>query len=520
MIWRRANYFSFSPYVRMICVAENGETINARRPILVEAMNSQQQFYEALIARDQRFDGVFFVGVKTTGVYCRPICRSRRPQMRHCEFFRLAAAAEVAGYRPCLRCRPELAPGNAPIDAEERIVGAALRYLDRLEEAGKTVPELASALRFSERHFRRVLTKQLGVSPIQLMQTRRLLLAKQLLTDTALGINDVALASGFKSLRRFNSLFKERYRLSPTGLRNGSRRVEVQGSEGTFRLSYRSPFSWETLLRYFRRRFYRGAESVGESQYWRTARIGKLSGWVVVENDPHTDSLKVKVAPELLPGLLPLISRLRRLFDLDASPDRIVAILGPLAAENPGVRVPGAFDGFEIAMRAVLGQQISVPAATTIAGRITERFGEKIETPFPGLKFMVPTPGQIAAVPVSELRTVGITEARATTLGSLAKAVAGGQVNFLNAVSWEESVKQLTRVPGIGPWTAGYIAMRVLGWPDAFPHQDLGLRKALAVKRASDALALSEKWRPWRAYAAMQLWNSLEKQHEISENLR
>jgi AraC family transcriptional regulator of adaptative response / DNA-3-methyladenine glycosylase II len=214
-----------------------------------------------------------------------------------------------------------------------------------------------------------------------------------------------------------------------------------------------------------------------------------------------------------------LIARLRRLFDLDASPDPINAALGSLPSLNPGLRVPGAFDGFEVAMRAVLGQQISVPAATTIASRVVERFGESMETPFPELKFIVPTPAQIAAVPVAELRKVGLTEARATTLAGLAQAVAEDKINFLNAISWEESVKQLTLVPGIGPWTAGYIAMRVLGWPDAFPHQDLGLQKALSVKKASDALALAEKWRPWRAYAAMQLWHSLEKQHELSSHL-
>jgi AraC family transcriptional regulator, regulatory protein of adaptative response / DNA-3-methyladenine glycosylase II len=483
-------------------------------------MNSQKHFYEALIARDRRFDGVFFVGIKTTGIYCRPVCPSRRPQQRHCEFFRLAAAAEVAGYRPCLRCRPELAPGNAPIDTEERVVGAALRYLDRIEEADQTIPELASTFHFSDRHFRRLLTKQLGVSPIQLMQTRRLLLAKQLLTDTDLSINDVALASGFKSLRRFNSLFKERYRLSPTRLRNGSKKTLRSGSECTFHLSYRPPLSWEKMLRYFRRRSYRGAELVGENQFSRTVRIGAFRGWLVVENDPRAHSLKIQVAPELLPALLSLVSRLRRLFDLDASPDRIAATLGPLAAKNPGIRVPGAFDGFEIALRAVLGQQISVPAATTIAGRVVERFGEKIETPFPELKFMVPTAAQIAVVPVGDLRNLGLTEARAATVAALAKAVASGQINFLNAVSWEESIKELTELPGVGPWTASYIAMRVLGWPDAFPHQDLGLQKALSVTKASDALALSEKWRPWRAYAAMQLWNSLEEQHEISNHLR
>ena len=499
-------------------MSENGETTNHKRLILGDGMNSQQ-YYEALIARDQRFDGVFFVGVKTTRIYCRPICPSRRPQMRHCEFFRLAAAAEVAGYRPCLRCRPELAPGNAPIDTEQKVVGAALRYLDRVEEADQTIPELANAFQVSDRHFRRLLTSQLGVSPIQFMQTRRLLLAKQLLTDTNLTINDVALASGFKSLRRFNSLFKERYRLSPTGLRNGGKRNTASSSECTFHLSYRPPFNWDIMLRYFRRRFYRGAELPGENQYSRTVCLGALKGWLIVENDPHTHSLRVQIASELLPGLLTLVSRLRRLFDLDASPGRIAATLGPLAAKNPGIRVPGAFDGFEIALRAVLGQQISVSAATTIAGRVVERFGEKIETPFPALKYMVPTPAQIAAVPLSDLRKLGLTETRAATVAALAKAVASGQINFLSAISWEESTKKLTEIPGIGPWTASYIAMRVLGWPDAFPHQDLGLQKALSVRKPSDALALSEKWRPWRAYAAMQLWNSLEEQHELSNHL-
>ena len=479
-------------------------------------MNSQQ-YYEALSARDRRFDGVFFVGVKTTKIYCRPICTSRRPHRQHCEFFRLAAAAEVAGYRPCLRCRPELAPGNAPIDSEQRVVGAALRYLDHVEEANQSIPELASAFRFSDRHFRRMLKKQLGVSPIQLMQTRRLLLAKQLLTDTKLAMNDVALASGFKSLRRFNSLFKERYRFSPTALRKDSRKP--LGTECTFRLSYRPPFCWNSLLRYFRRRFYRGAEWVNGREYFRTVRIGRLSGWILVTEEADNHALKVEVSPALLPVLLPLIARLRRLFDLDASPDPIAAVLGSLALGNPGLRVPGAFDGFEIAMRAVLGQQISVVAATTIAGRIVERFGEKMDTPFPELKFMVPTAAQIAKVPVAELRKVGLTEARAATVTGLAQAVAEEKVSFLNAVSWEESVKQLTQVPGIGPWTAGYIAMRVLGWPDAFPHQDLGLQKALSVKKPADALALAEKWRPWRAYAAMQLWNSLEEQHELSNRL-
>jgi AraC family transcriptional regulator, regulatory protein of adaptative response / DNA-3-methyladenine glycosylase II len=497
-------------------MSENGETAAKRRPILV-AMNSHQ-YYEALSARDRRFDGVFFVGVKTTKIYCRPICPSRRPHAPHCEFFRLAAAAEVAGYRPCLRCRPELAPGNAPIDSEQKVVGAALRYLDRVEEASQSVPELASTFRFSDRHFRRMLKKQLGVSPIQLMQTRRLLLAKQLLTDTKLTMNEIALASGFKSLRRFNSLFKERYRLSPTALRKDSANGE-SGSECTFRLSYRPPFCWDSILRYFRRRFYRGAEFVNGTQYFRTVQIGRSKGWISVENDPENLALKVEVAPDLLSVLLPLIARLRRLFDLDASPDPITTALGSLALGNPGLRVPGAFDGFEVAMRAVLGQQISVAAATTIAGRVVERFGERIDSPFPELKSMVPTAAQIAAVPVAELRKVGLTEARAATLAGFARAVAEEKINFLNATSWEESVKQMTLVPGIGPWTAGYIAMRALGWPDAFPHQDLGLQKALSVKKASDALALAEKWRPWRAYAAMQLWNSLEKPHELSNHL-
>ncbi|MBV8813028.1 MAG: helix-turn-helix domain-containing protein, partial [Verrucomicrobia bacterium] len=375
-----------------------------------------------------------------------------------------------------------------------------------------SIPELAQAFNFSDRHFRRVITRQLGVSPIQLMQTRRLLLAKQLLTDTNLSVNDVALASGFRSLRRFNGLFKERYRIAPTKLRNGAKKNLIALSDCTFHLNYRPPFCWDGLLRYFQRRCYRGAEIAADQKYCRTVRIGNRTGWLAVENDAENNSLRAEVSPELLQVLLPLVSRLRRLFDLDAAPDRIAAVLGPLAAENPGIRVPGAFDGFEVAMRAVLGQQISVPAATTIAARIVERFGEHVDTPIPELKFIVPTAAEIAAVPINELRKVGLTETRAATLHGLASTVARGRIHFLNAVSWEDAIRELTEIPGIGPWTAGYIAMRVLGWPDAFPHQDLGLQKALCVRKATEALALSEKWRPWRAYAAMQLWHSLENQ--------
>jgi AraC family transcriptional regulator of adaptative response / DNA-3-methyladenine glycosylase II len=471
---------------------------------------NRDQCYQAILTHDSRFDGHFFVAVKSTRIYCRPICRSKRPALERCEFYRLAAAAEVAGYRPCLRCRPELAPGQAPADSADRLTSAAVHQIEAGSLQEQSVSELASRLGVSDRHLRRVLLENLGVTPIQLAQTHKLLLAKQLLTDTTLPIIDVAFASGFNSLRRFNALFRERYSFPPTRLREKNRSAKDLPS-CICRLFYRSPFDWDSLLAFFSRRVFAGVEQVDERGYRRTVGIGSHQGWVSVENDPAQSALRVEISISLLPVLMPALARLRRLFDLEATPQQIASHLGSLADRNPGLRVPGAFDGFEMAVRAILGQQISVKAASTLAGRLTSQFGQAIATPFPGLTHLAPTAPAIAAATIDELTQIGITRSRARSILALSQAVASGLVRLDVAVSIDQVMAKLKELPGIGDWTAQYFAMRVFGWPDAFPSSDLGLLKALKTNNPRHALTAAENWRPWRAYAAMHLWKSLEK---------
>lgn len=471
---------------------------------------NREQCYQAVLTRDSRFDGHFFVAVKSTGIYCRPICRSKRPALEHCEFYRLAAAAEVAGFRPCLRCRPELAPGLSPSDSADRLTAAAVKQIESGILQERSVTDLATNLGVTDRHLRRVLLRNLGVTPVQLAQTRRLLLAKQLLTDTVLPMIDIAFASGFKSLRRFNALFRERYSLSPKALRdkkhglNGSTSFEC-------RLSYRTPFEWDSLLEFISKRIYAGVEQVNGGRYMRTVWIGAHTGWVAVANDPAQSALRVEVSISLLPVLMQLLARLRRLFDLEATPQQIAAQLGELAKTHPGLRVPGSFDGFEMALRAIIGQQISVKAATTYAARLTGRFGKSIETPIPGLTHLSPTASTIADAPVEDLIEIGLTRSRAASILALARAVRSGSIKIDVALSIDQALAKLKELPGIGDWTANYFAMRGFGWPDAFPSSDLGILKALNTTNPRDALAAAESWRPWRAYAAMHLWKSLDK---------
>jgi AraC family transcriptional regulator, regulatory protein of adaptative response / DNA-3-methyladenine glycosylase II len=468
----------------------------------------RDQCYQAMITHDPRFDGHFFVAVKSTRIYCRPICRSKRPALEHCEFYRLAAAAEAAGYRPCLRCRPEHAPGQAPADSADRLTAAAVERIEANRD--DSVADLASSLGVSDRHLRRVLLENLGVTPIQLAQTHRLLLAKQLLTDTTLPIIDVAFASGFNSLRRFNALFRERYSLAPKMLREKKRSAKDLPS-CICRLFYRPPFDWGSLLAFFSRRVFAGVELVDDEKYQRTVGIASHKGWISVTNDPAQSALRVEVSISLLPVLTQVLARLRRLFDLAATPQQITAHLGSFAENHPGLRVPGAFDGFEMALRAILGQQISVKAATTFAARLTNRFGERIVTPVPGLTHLSPTASVIAATTVDELTRVGITQSRARSILAMAQAVARGSVTLDVPVSIDQALAKLKELPGIGDWTVQYFAMRVFGWPDAFPYCDLGILKALNTSKPRQALAMAESWRPWRAYAAMHLWKSLEK---------
>lgn len=465
--------------------------------------------YQALVTHDRRFDGAFFVAVTSTKVYCRTVCTAKTPSLRNCTFYRSAAAAETAGFRPCLRCRPELAPGNARVDAIDRSAAVIAAMIEDGALNDMSVADLADELGMSERHLRRVVETSFGVSPLELAQTQRLLLAKRLLADSDLSITEIAFASGFSSLRRFNALLKERYGLNPTQMRSNKRGTQKYETIRC-QLNYRSPFDWNSLLDYIRMRTAGGVEVVDGDRYCRTARIGKEKGWFTVSNDEEKNALQVNVSAGLARGLMPLLNRVRRLFDLNADPKLISDHLGALAVRYPGLRLPGAFDGFEIAVRGILGQQVSVKAASTLMTRFCHGFGDPIETPVPDVVRVFSTADKVAALDLERLIAIGITSARANTIISFAKAVDRGQVSLEQAIDPERRIEQLKELPGIGDWTAHYIAMRVLNWPDAFPYSDLGIRKSLRLEDNKKILEHAEQWRPWRSYAAMHLWKSLE----------
>jgi AraC family transcriptional regulator of adaptative response / DNA-3-methyladenine glycosylase II len=473
-----------------------------------------RSYYQALKTRDLRFDGRFFVGVSSTRIYCRPVCAVKTPKVQNCSFFPSAAAAESAGYRPCLRCRPELAPGNSCIDSGSRLAQRAASMIEDGLLNGGSVEILATRLGITDRHLRRVLRSEFGVSPVELAQTHRLLMAKRLLTDTALPVIEVAMASGFQSLRRFNALFRRRYRMSPSDLR---RRIEERDrADGLiFDLSYRPPLDWTSIISFLGHRSIAGVEQTERGIYRRTVRLrhgGKLfTGWICAEPVAHKPVLRLTASASLVKCLPAVLAKTKHLFDLSCNPTEIGMVLGSLAADHPGLRVPGAFDGFELAVRAILGQQITVQAARTLAGRFAAAFGDPVETPFPDLKYLFPHHDRIAALRPSEIVSVGVTGSRAKSIVALARAVASDDLLLEPGGDIQSTLTRLRNLPGIGDWTAQYIMMRALSWPDAFPHTDYGVKKALRISRDSEALALAESWRPWRAYAALHLWKSLEE---------
>lgn len=437
--------------------------------------------YRALSARDPRFDGEFFIAVSTTRIYCRPVCTARRPGRDRCTFYRTAAQAEQAGYRACLRCRPELAPGAAPVDSVSRLVNGAVRLIDQGYLNDHSVPELAARFEVTDRHLRRAVQSELGVSPVELAQTRRLALARQLLQDSTLGLTELAFACGFGSVRRFNTAFRERFGRPPSALRK-----ERGAPEGiTLRLDYRPPLDWIGLLAFLGGRAVAGLETIQAGEYRRLTPKGEIR----VRRHPDKPALLAYLPLSLAREVLPITVRLRHLFDLDAQPEAIAEVLGP--AYDRSLRVPGAFDPFEMAIRAVLGQQVSVRAATTLAGRLVERFGG-----------FFPTPEELAGQDPDELAGLGLPGSRARTLVALAAAVASGGLRLDGHLPLEETLARLEALPGIGPWTSHYVALRALHWPDAFPTGDLGVRKALGSRAGQRA----ERWRPWRAYAVMHLW--------------
>ena len=469
--------------------------------------------YHAVKSRDARFDGRFFTGVTSTRIYCRPVCPARVPRRGNCRFFPSAAAAEDAGFRPCLRCRPELAPGNASVDATQRLAQAAAGLIEDGIGAGNGLAHIAGQLKVSDRHLRRVFEAQFGVTPVAFAQTQRLLLAKRLLSDTAMPATEVAFASGFQSLRRFNALFKQRYRLSPSTLRSTTSKG-LQQDHFLFELAYRPPLDWAHLTGFLGARSVALVEQVENRKYRRTLSIAdgttRHTGWIEAHRHPSRAVLSVRVAATLGKVLPQVLARVKRVFDLSCQPDDIVAALGQWAQPHAGLRLPGAFDGFELAVRAVLGQQITVRAATTLAGRFAEAFGDPLQTPFAGLQRVFPTARVVAGRSIGDIARLGIIATRAKTIRDLAHALTDGALTLDSAADVDTTLAALRKIAGIGEWTAQYIAMRVLAWPDAFPHTDYGVMKAMQETNARRVLARAEAWRPWRAYAVMHLWHSLE----------
>jgi AraC family transcriptional regulator of adaptative response / DNA-3-methyladenine glycosylase II len=484
--------------------------------------------YRALQTRDARFDGRFFVAVRTTGVYCRPVCSARTPRRENCTFVACAAAAQEAGYRPCLRCRPEASPGTPAWQGTSATVSRGLRLIGLGALDDGSVEDLANRLGVGERHLRRLFVEHLGASPLAVAQTRRLLFAKKLLNETKLPVSEIAFASGFSSIRRFNDAVRSTWDRTPRELR-GSRRQGNRASTDpvlSLRLPFRPPFDWDALAGYLAFRAIPGVECVTPDRYTRTLRLDEAVGIVSVEPVPGENHLVAKLR---LSGPAPIIrvsDRLRRIFDLSADPDRIAACLRsdpelrPRLRRHPGLRVPGAWDGFELAVRAILGQQVSVRGATTLAGRIAHIYGEKLpgdlssdeDTRAGTPTHLFPTPSALVKI---EASAVGLTTARARAISSLARATVSGEIDLEASAGLEESVGALCELPGIGPWTAQYIAMRALREPDAFPAGDLGLRKALAGPGDGPAperqvARRAEAWRPWRAYAALHLWTTPE----------
>jgi len=473
------------------------------------------QCYRALGARDSRFDGRFFVGVSTTRIYCRPVCTARTPRRNHCRFFPSAAAAESEGFRPCLRCRPELAPGHASVDANRRLAQAAAGLIeDGGLDAGARLTALAGTLGITDRHLRRVFGEEFGVAPVEYAQTQRLLLAKRLLTDTAMPVIDVAYGSGFASLRRFNHLFRTRYRMTPGELRRAA--PATARDELVFDLAYRPPYDWEAMRDFLARRAIAGVETVDGNRYLRTVRIereGKTTtGWIAVAPSRRPRALSVTVSASLARVLPSVLARAKQLLDLSCHPDEVAQALGELVRDRPGLRLPGAFDGFEIAVRAILGQQVTVKAGIAIAARFVRAFGEGIDTPHAALTHLFPRPESIAALDEADIAAQGVIRTRARAIVQIASEIAAGRLRLDPGTNVDATLAALTRIPGVGPWTAQYIAMRALAWPDAFPHPDVAVLKAMRTTHAREAVAQADQWRPWRAYAVLHLWKSLENE--------
>ena len=493
--------------------------VQPRLPRILLRMD-QAAYERARLSRDARFDGRFFVGVKTTGIYCRPICPATPPRSENVSFYPTAAAASEAGFRPCLRCRPECAPGTPAWAGTSTTVNRGMRLISEGALDDGDVEKLATRLGVTSRHLRRLFTKHLGASPRAVAHTQRLQFAKRLIDQTAMPMQEIATAAGYGSVRRFNDTFRRVYGRAPSELRR-ARAGESDSDTGglTVRLSYRTPYDWKRLLDFFAARAVPGVEAVVDGAYLRTIAVGDRAGTISLRDDAKNASLELTMFGASTTSIYRVVQQARTVFDLDAPVADIAdvlsgdAMLASLLRANPGVRVPGAWDGFELTVRAVLGQQISVKAATTLAGRIVERYGADagVNNGGPGdtPRYLFPGPDRLSR---ARFNNMGLVGSRAETIRRVARAVVEGEVAFDGSQSLAEFREVLTGIRGIGEWTAQYVAMRALKDPDAFPESDLGLLKAFDApgrKRIRPAALKSraEDWRPWRAYAALLLWS-------------
>lgn len=474
-------------------------------------------FYRALATRDSRFDGRVFVGVRTTGIYCRPVCPARTPRRENATFFPTAAAAQEAGFRPCLRCRPEASPDLAAWRGTSNTISRALTLIADGCLDGQTVDALADRLGLGERQVRRLFRQHLGASPVAVAQTRRVLFARQLIAETDMKLADIALAAGFGSIRRFNMTFRTLYGQPPGALRHAPK-LGPDPSGITLLLPYAPPYDWTTLIAYLRGRAIPGVEHVdGAGAYHRSIALDGATGSISVAHAPVERGLRVTIRFPRVTALAGIVARIRRQFDLATDPEPVRQhlvtdpVLAPLVAARPGLRVPGAWDGFELAIRAVLGQQISVTAATNLAGHLAATYGTPARTAMPdGITHIFPTPCQLIAADPAILR---MPSARAATIAALARTAANDPGLFDPGRRPEVTMATMRALPGIGDWTAQYVAMRALRAPDGFPASDLGLLRAMADAdgnrpTANALFARAEAWRPWRAYAALHLWTS------------
>jgi AraC family transcriptional regulator of adaptative response / DNA-3-methyladenine glycosylase II len=475
-----------------------------------------ERCYRAMCSRDARFDGQFFTAVTSTGIYCRPICPAPTPHAQHVRFYGCAAAAEAAGFRACRRCHPEASPGSPDWNVRADLTARALQLIADGVIDTEGVAGLASRLAVGVRHLHRELVAEVGVGPLTLARSRRAQTARLLIDQTSLSLATIAFTAGFASVRQFNESMQNAFGCPPSAFRRHAQPEGGGDGKLTLRLRYRPPFDSETLLGYLGHRALPGVEEVTGGRYRRTIALPKSSGIIELEPVLETNSVLVHVQLSDLGDLNLLVQRCRQVFDLDADPlaiQEILAadpVLAPLVAARPGLRVPGAINGFELAVRAILGQQVSVAGARTLAGRIVSRVGAPLASPAGALTHIFPTP---AALAEADLSGLGITQGRINALQALAQSVTRGELVLERSADRVQTIEQLQKLPGVGPWTAAYIAMRALGDPDSFPVTDLGLRHAL--ERAGLAaqpraiLARAEAWRPWRAYATHHLWASL-----------